>query len=176
MKGSLFMSIVIIGIKQIIHKIVDAFKLYLFQIKWLSDNKRNNTKAGTVFPSDRVSVGHHTYGTLNVYSYNSANEKLKIGCYCSIAGNVRFLLGGEHSYKALSTYPFREYFSPEKENTLTKGPIVIGDDVWIGRDTLILSGVSIGKGAVIAAGSVVAKDVPPYGIYINGEVRKYRFR
>ena len=56
-----------------------------------------------------------------------------------------------------------------------KGPIIVGDDVWIGLNSIILSGVTIGQGAVIGARSVVAKDVPPYAVYVGNKVVKYRF-
>lgn len=116
-----------------------------------------------------------TYGTLNVQSYGNSEEKLSIGSYCSIAGNVIFLLGGEHPYKGFSTDPFRKYICGIDKNTATKGPIVIEDDVWIGENSLILSGVKIGQGAIIAAGSIVTKNIPPYAIFAACKVLKYRF-
>lgn len=64
---------------------------------------------------------------------------------------------------------------PPIEPTLTKGSIIIEDDVWICYGATILSGVTIGKGSIIAAKSIVAKDIPPYSIVINGDVKKRRF-
>ena len=79
----------------------------------------------------------------------------------------------------MSNYPFALYIPKcekyEAEDRTTKGKIIIDDDVWIGAHAIILSGVHIGQGAIIAAGSVVAKDVPPYAIFGNGKVLKYRF-
>jgi acetyltransferase-like isoleucine patch superfamily enzyme len=162
-------------IKIFINKIIYGFKIVKFKRKWRKANSHNYTSVGNHFPIGKVSVGIRTYGKLNVKTYGNENEFLKIGSYCSIAGNVKFLLGGEHSYKSISTYPFEKYFCHKKENTITKGPIIIHDDVWIGENSIILSGVRIGQGAVIGAGSIVAKDIPPYGIYVNGKVSKYRF-
>ena len=77
----------------------------------------------------------------------------------------------------MSTYPFHYYYNTGiKHITPTKGPIVVQDDVWIGQNSLILSGVTIGQGAIIGAGSVVSKDIPPYAIYAGGRIVKYRFK
>lgn len=105
------------------------------------------------------------------------NEKLIIGSFVSIARGVKFLLGGNHSINTFMTYPIKERLIGIKIGALTKGPIIIEDDVWIGQDAMILSGVRICKGAVIGAGSVVAKDIPPFAIACGNPVRvvKYRF-
>jgi len=150
-------------------------QFYFFKLKWKKKNKHNFTTVSNFFPIEKVSVGAKTYGTLRVKTYDNDDEQLLIGSYCSIAGDVKFILGGEHSYRGLSTYPFNKFINDNRENTLTKGPIVIKDDVWIGESCLILSGVTIGQGAIIAAGSVVVKDVPPYAIYAKGKIIKYRF-
>jgi acetyltransferase-like isoleucine patch superfamily enzyme len=110
----------------------------------------------------------------------AGNAILKVGKYCSISNSVTFILGLEHKPEWLTTYPFsvveadcRNYSYPIKTN----GDIVVGNDVWIGYEALILSGVHIGDGAVIGARTVVAKDVPPYSIVVGnpGKVIKYRF-
>ena len=77
----------------------------------------------------------------------------------------------------ISTFPFKVSFSLEEYEATSKGNIVIDDDVWIGYGATILSGVHIGQGAVIAAGAVVTKDVPPYAIVggVPAKVIKYRF-
>ncbi|MCR5419377.1 MAG: CatB-related O-acetyltransferase, partial [Lachnospiraceae bacterium] len=98
-----------------------------------------------------------------------------IGDYCSIAGEVHFVMGGEHNYKHTSTYPFAEKVFYEKTDGICRGPIVVKDDVWIGFGVIILSGVTIGQGSVIAAGSIVTKDVPPYSVWIGNCVKKKRF-
>ena len=158
-----------------LYKIKYVFCLALFKIKWSKTNNHNFTKAENLFPIDKVTVGNYTYGPLHIHSYGNPDERLRIGHFCSIAHNVLFLLGGEHRYDLLSTYPFRKFILGERHVAKTKGPIIVEDDVWIGMNTMILSGVTIGKGAVIAAGSVVAKDIPPYAVYAGNRVVKYRF-
>jgi len=159
------------------NRVLNFLRYILKKRKWRKLNTHNFTHISRRFPDDisKVTVGKMTYGPLTVQSYGNQKEKLSIGSYCSIAGNVVFLLGGEHPYKGLSTYPFRKYVCGSSENTYTKGPIVLKDDVWIGENCLILSGVEIGQGAIIAAGSTVTKDVPPYAIFANGRILKYRF-
>lgn len=149
--------------------------------KWRELNKHNFTKLEIVPGSEeffsRVKVGIGTYGPIRaIYSHASA-ELLEIGNYCSIGSGTTFMLGSEHGYRGISTYPFKVKvlgFSTEAE---TKGPIILGDDVWLGENVMVLSGVKIGKGAIVAAASVVVKDVPPYAI-VGGnpaKVIKYRF-
>ena len=77
----------------------------------------------------------------------------------------------------VSTYSFGKWFNDWPADGRGKGPIVIGNDVWIGRNVKILTGVTIGDGAIIGAHSVVAKDIPPYAIAVGNpcEVKKYRF-
>ncbi|WP_251132661.1 CatB-related O-acetyltransferase [Exiguobacterium sp. s80] len=159
------------------NKILLYLKYIFKKNKWRKKNNNNFTNISKRFPDDIsiVTVGKMTYGTLNVQSYGNSSEKLVVGSYCSIAGNVVFLLGGEHPYKSISTYPFRKYIHGTNEKTETKGPIVIEDDVWIGENSLILSGVVIGKGSIVAAGSIVTKDIPPYAIFGGGKILKYRF-
>ena len=149
---------------------------YVFQTQWRKKNSHNYTKVDDyIFPIEIVSVGNNTYGTINAISYGNKDEQLSIGNYCSIAGNVFFLLSGEHDYHRLSTYPFDRKILNGDVESICRGPIVIDDDVWIGFGCIILSGVHIGRGAVIGAGSVVTKDVPPYAIFAGNRIIKYRF-
>ncbi|EGP5048105.1 CatB-related O-acetyltransferase [Enterococcus faecium] len=144
--------------------------------KWRKINSHNNTRMGNIFPFEKVTVGDMTYGRLFVKTFNNCEEKLIIGSFCSI-GNAQFLLGGEHDTHCISTFPWGLYCYGQYDTIPTKGPIIVQDDVWIGDNVLILSGVNIGKGAVVAAGSVVTKNVPPYAI-VGGnpaKVIKYRF-
>ena len=150
-------------------------KLLEFQEKWRDINKHNNTIAGRLFPPDKVSVGCYSYGTLNILSYGNNEEKLTIGNYCSIAGGTTFILSGEHDYKRISTFPFSKVVLNGDVEAICKGPIIVEDDVWIGHACTILSGVTIGKGAVIGAGSIINKDIPPYSIYAGGRIVKKRF-
>lgn len=152
-------------------------KLILFKLKWKKLNKHNYTTVSKLFDTSLVKVGKKTYGSLEIHSYGNEEEKLEIGNFVSIASGVKFLLGGNHNYDTLSTYPFKVKVLGEKSESYTNGPIIVDDDVWIGTNSLILSGVKIGKGSIIAAGSIVTKDVPPYSI-VGGnpaKVIKYRF-
>jgi acetyltransferase-like isoleucine patch superfamily enzyme/glycosyltransferase involved in cell wall biosynthesis len=147
---------------------------------WRQMNPHNETfieHAEGPFDFSKISAGKRSYGPISVLFWGHQDERLTIGHFTSIAKDVTFLLGGNHPYHGISTFPFLvKSFGAERE-AQTKGPIVVGDDVWIGHKSLILSGVTIGQGAVIAAGSVVSKDVPPYAI-VGGnpaKVIKYRF-
>lgn len=160
-------------------KIYYEWRLALFKEKWRKINHNNETIPNSIFPVNRVSVGNYTYGELNVYGFNDNNACLKIGNMCSIAGNVRFLLGGEHGLHFATTYPY-EYkilgkVSPGV-NDDTRGDIIVMDDVWIGDSAEILSGVKLGQGCVIGAHSIVRKDVPSYAIFAGGKIIGYRFQ
>jgi len=111
-------------------------------------------------------IGEWTYGRPNILSQDQG-ATLKIGKFCSIAGDVTIMLGGEHRIDWITTYPFNIFFKEAKHLTghpATKGDVIINNDVWIGEGAFILSGICIGNGAVIAARSVVTKDVKPYTI------------
>lgn len=155
---------------------IKKIKMSIFNLMWRKKNKHNETYANSFFHCKNITVGRNTYGALNIKHYNK-DAKLQIGNYCSIADEVVFLLGGEHDYERITTFPFyskvyahkRIIFPPEMND------IFVGDDVWIGYRTLILAGVKIGTGCVIGAGSVVAKDIPPYSIYVGNRIIKKRF-
>ena len=123
--------------------------------------------------SENITVGDFTYGHPIVHDWKTGN-KLKIGKFCSIGGNVDILLGGEHHTEWCTTYPFDVLLDGGK--CRSKGDVIIGNDVWIGDNVTILSGVTIGDGAVIGAGAVVTKDVLPYSIVCGVPARKIRFR
>lgn len=149
----------------------DPIVLGIHTFRWKNKNRHNFTYPVTIFPSDKVSVGKYTYGPLEVYSYSKKDDEfLNVGSFCSIAKGVKFILGGNHHYDFISTYPFKAYFKNEEE-AFSKGHIVLKDDVWIGTDSLILSGVTLEQGCVVAAGSVVTKSFPPYSI-IGGNPAK----
>ena len=107
-----------------------------------------------------------------LYHYPINGDKLKVGKFCSIACGAKFLFtSANHTMHSISTYPFPIFFE-EWELDVTnitsawdnKGDIVIGNDVWIGYEAVVLSGVTIGDGAIIGTRAVVTKDVPPYTI------------
>jgi len=152
------------------------FRLYFEKKKWRAENQHNKTAMGQMFDRTLVHVGKDTYGQLNVINH-SDSYKLNIGNFCSIAPEVLFVVCGEHATNKISTYPFSVRYGGKKYEAISKGNIMIHDDVWIGVRSTILSGVTIGQGAVIAAGSVVTKDIPPYAIAagVPAKVIRYRF-
>lgn len=160
-------------------RLKEKIEFKLIKKKWREKNKHNKIELLNKCNIDNISVGKYSYGGLIVYEWGSYGEGLEIGNYVSIASGVKFILGGNHKYKNFSTYPFNTMFcNGEVKNEVTSnGKIVIQDDVWIGLEAIILSGVTIGKGAVIGAGSVVSKDIPPYAIAVGNPVKiiKYRF-
>ena len=138
----------------------------------------------SVIHNPNISVGEYTmyndfvndpteFEKNNVlYHYPVNHDRLVIGKFCSIAcGAVFIFTSANHTLKSLSTYPFPLFFEEwglDKANVTdawdNKGDIIIGNDVWIGYEAVIMSGVTIGDGAIIAARAVVTKDVPPYTI------------
>lgn len=125
-----------------------------------------------------------TFETNNVL-YAFGPEKLIIGKYCAIASNTRFIMAGaNHATSGVSTFPFTIFGGTWAEETMdiitaipSRGDTVVGNDVWIGYNSLIMPGVHIGDGAIIATGAVVTSDVPPYTI-VGGnpaQVVKQRF-
>ncbi|MDN3439757.1 CatB-related O-acetyltransferase [Planococcus sp. APC 3900] len=152
------------------------FKLFVFKKKWRADNLNNSTTPQNLFPRNLVNVGKYSYGPLNVFTWGDANEKLEIGSFVSISSGVKFLLGGNHEINNFSTFPFKVMILKEKQEAWTKGAIVVEDDVWIGMDAMILSGVKIGKGAIIAANSVVTKDILPYSVVAGNPAKHLKFR
>ena len=107
-----------------------------------------------------------------LYHYPVNHDRLVIGKFCSIACGAKFLFNSaNHSLQSLSTYPFPIFFEEwglDRGQVAkawdNKGDIVIGNDVWIGYEAVILAGVTVGDGAIIGARAVVTKDVPPYTI------------
>lgn len=156
--------------------IVSLIKLILFRIKWRKKNKHNMTTPRRVFNSKFIEVGKYSYGSLNVFSYGAKNEYLSVGNFVSIASGVKFILGGNHNIYTFSTYPFKVKVMGDLKESSSKGPIVIEDDAWLGIDCIILSGVKIGQGAIIGAGSVVSKNIPPYAIAAGNPAKVIKFR
>lgn len=119
-----------------------------------------------------------------LYHYPINKDKLIMGKFCSIASGAKFIFNSaNHTLNSLSTYPFPLFFEEwnlDKQHVASawdnKGDIVIGNDVWIGYEAVILSGVHIGDGAVIGARAVVTKDVPPYAIVAGIPAKEVRKR
>lgn len=108
-----------------------------------------------------------------LFNYPEFGDRLIIGKFCQIACGTKFIMGSaNHRLCSVTTYPFNVFGGVWAENTPPhldqlphKGDTVIGNDVWIGRESVIMPGVKIGDGAIIAAYSVVVKDVPAYAVY-----------
>jgi acetyltransferase-like isoleucine patch superfamily enzyme len=133
-----------------------------------------------MFAHPQVQVGRHTYGLRreSIFIYHP-DDRVVIGRFCSIADGVRFVLG-EHRLDCVTTFPLRAncFGDLPHADARSKGLIQVGNDVWIGVNAVILSGVQIGDGAVVAAGAVVARDAPPYAIVggVPARIIKYRLR
>lgn len=119
-----------------------------------------------------------------LYQYPINGDSLRIGKFCSIACGAKFLFASaNHTQASVSTYPFPIFFEEWDLDIgdVTsawdhKGDIVIGNDVWIGYEAVVMAGVTIGDGAIIGARAVVTKDVPPYTIVGGVPARKIRRR
>lgn len=142
----------------------------------------------------QIEIGEYTYYddpddsenfARNVlYLYPFIGDKLIIGKFCALARGLKFIMNGaNHKLSGVSTYPFQifgcgwEKMMPNLEELPYKGNTVVGNDVWIGYEAVVMPGVTIGDGAIVAARSVVTRDVPPYAV-VGGNpatVRKYRF-
>lgn len=126
-----------------------------------------------------VEFGKHSYNRSHIHLHSwGEGSNLKIGAFCSIATNCNVVVGGNHRTDWISTYPFGHLpNSVVKTPPQTNGDVVIENDVWIGMNVTIMSGVRIGNGAVIAANSHVVKDVEPYSIVGGNPAKhiKYRF-
>lgn len=106
-----------------------------------------------------------------LYHYPFIGDRLVIGKFCALARGVKFIMNGaNHKLSGISTYPFQifgngwEEVMPEPGDLPYKGDTVVGNDVWVGYEALIMPGVRIGNGAIVAARSVVTTDVPAYTI------------
>ena len=119
-----------------------------------------------------------------LFNWPEFGDSLYIGKFCSIASGVQFIMGSaNHRISSISTYPFNVFGGAWAENTPPhlsqlpfKGDTVIGNDVWIGRDSVIMPGVKIGDGAIIAAYSVVVKDIEPYTVAGGNPARPIKKR
>ena len=136
-----------------------------------------------VVTAPNVSIGDYTYYDDTeqptefeknniLFNYPEFGDKLIIGKFCSIASGTKFIMGpANHSISSVTTYPFHVFGGLWEEKTPPhlsqlpfKGDIVVGNDVWFGRECVIMPGVKIGDGAIIAAYSIVTKDVSPYSV------------
>lgn len=148
-----------------------------------------------VITAQNISVGDYTYyddptdptsfERDNVlFNYPEFGDRLIIGKFCQIASGTKFIMGpANHRLSSVTTYPFNvfgglwsERTPPHMSQLPHKGDTVIGNDVWLGRESVIMPGVKIGDGAIVAAYSVVTKEVPPYAIYGGNPAKFIKFR
>ena len=118
-----------------------------------------------------------------LYHYPFIGDKLVIGKFCALARGCRFIMNGaNHKLSGLSTYPFQifgqgwEKVMPTPDALPYKGDTVVGHDVWIGYDALVMPGVQIGHGAIVSARAVVVQDVPPYTVVGGNPARVVKTR
>jgi acetyltransferase-like isoleucine patch superfamily enzyme len=127
-------------------------------------------------------IGRFSWGHLTVSS-RSPGTSLRVGQFCSFAYGAHVILGGEHRADYVSTYRFPAYppFKDDhqhlaEDTSVSRGAVTIGNDVWLGHQCLVLSGVTIGDGAIIGAGSVVRHDIAPYAVVAGNPARVAGFR
>ena len=151
---------------------------------------------GPLVDAPNIEVGDYTYyddpdgpdafqSKCVLHHYPFIGDKLIIGRFCAIAEGARFIMNGaNHAMSGFSTYPFNIFghgwekgFDPDTWTRELRGDTVVGNDVWIGMEAIIMPGVTIGDGAIVAARSVVTRDVPPFAIVAGNaaEVVKMRF-
>ena len=159
-----------------------------------NENVRQVVYIKNVITRSNIEVGDYTYyDDVNgaerfeahvTHHYEFLGDRLIIGKFCAIGKGIEFVMNGaNHRMNSVTTYPFNimgggwERFAPSLEELPLKGDTIVGNDVWIGQNVTVMPGVHIGDGAIIAARSVVAKDVPAYTVAGGNPVRvlKQRF-
>ncbi|MEP9398540.1 CatB-related O-acetyltransferase [Mesorhizobium sp. KR2-14] len=119
-----------------------------------------------------------------LHHYPFIGDRLVIGRYCAIAEGAKFVMNGaNHAMSGFSTYPFNifgsgweEGFDPATWSQELRGDTVVGNDVWIGMEALVMPGVTVGHGAIVAARAVVSRDVPPYAIVAGNPAKVVKTR
>lgn len=153
-------------------------------LRTLAFNKasRNSFWLANKVQDNRVAIGAYTYadGPVNLVLVNP-EERIFIGKFCSLALGVTIFGGGEHFTNRVTTYPLKFLLTddiPASRNVdaTTKGQTSIGNDVWLGHEAVVLSGVTIGDGAIIGARSVVTKNVPDYAVVAGNPAKVIRYR
>lgn len=148
-----------------------------------------------VITAPNIHVGDYTYyddpvdptgfETNNIlFNYPEFGDNLIIGKFCSIASGTKFIMGpANHRISSVTTYPFHVFGGLWSENTPEhlsqlpfKGDIIVGNDVWFGRECVVMPGVKIGDGAIVAAYSVVTKDIEPYSVVGGNPARLIKKR
>jgi acetyltransferase-like isoleucine patch superfamily enzyme len=156
------------------------FKQHLAEIFRRIRVMENSMKNEALTKKGILQIGRHTYGNPIIHNYKGSESLVKIGSFCSISPDVVFITGGIHPTEWVSLYPFRAHFNLAGKFSdgmpTTHGDIIVGNDVWIGTGAMIMSGVHIGDGAVIAARSVVTRNVQAYTISAGAPATTMRKR
>lgn len=148
---------------------------------------KNHIKASNIFVGDYTYFDDRRYGPQRfeeynvLYNYDFSKVKLVIGKFCALSAETRFIMTGDHKLDAFSTYPFPIFghgweHAYDIRDLPVKGDIIVGNDVWFGYDSLIMNGVTIGDGAIIAARATVVKNVPPYSIVAGNPAKMVKWR
>lgn len=139
-------------------------------------------KNPNIIVGDFTYISDSNFESHVTHHYDFNNDKLIIGKFCQIASGVEFVMNGaNHQMNSISTFPFNIFEgwdadAPEISDLPLKGDTIIGNDVWIGQNAVILPGVHIGDGAIIGANSVVGNDVPAYTIFVGNPAKEVRKR
>ena len=139
-------------------------------------------KNSNIIVGDFTYIADSEFESHVTHHYEWNGDKLIIGKFCQVAAGVEFVMNGaNHQMNAVSTFPFYtmegwEMAPPAISDLPLKGDTIVGNDVWIGQNAVILPGVHIGDGAIIGANSVVGSDIPPYTIVVGNPARETRKR
>ena len=145
---------------------------------------RGNIKAGRFSYYDDTVEPERFFDRNVRYHYDFVGDRLEIGDFCAIGQGAQFIMNGAtHAMAGFSTFPFNIFgggwetgFDPDSWVSENRGDTIVGPDVWIGSEAMILPGVTIGAGAIIAARSVVRRNVPPYAIVAGNPAAVARMR
>ena len=145
---------------------------------------RPNIEIGEYTYYDDPDGPEHFVEKCVLYHYDFIGDRLRIGRFCAIAAGVRFIMNGaNHAMSGLSTFPFNIFghgwekgFDPASWARELRVDTVVGNDVWIGMEAMVMPGVTIGDGAVVAARAVVTHDVPPYAIVAGNPAKVVKTR
>ena len=158
--------------------LVDEMRLLVGQMTRMLSRRIRNPELRRVLnpyevlsgPESLITVGHRSYFKTppRVHNYEPDDGRVVVGRYSSIAGDVEFLVGGFHHHRWVTTSPL----GAQPNQIFSKGQIIIGNDVWIGRGAMIMCGVTIGDGAVVGARALVTKDVRPYSVVVGSPAKE----
>jgi|SRR6185312_14501136 len=119
-----------------------------------------------------------------LYHFDFIGDRLVIGKFCAIAADTRFIMNGaNHDMRGFSTYPFgilgQDWRAAWDDGSVAagfRGDTIVGSDVWFGTEAVVMPGVAIGDGAIVAARAIVSRDVPPYAVVAGNPARVVRMR